>query len=130
MTKFRITRIERTDYILDRSDVERLLAYGVGEADKYTDEQLARELLQNLPLQYPDDEPAGVGEQLADGFTGHAHEDEFEVEHDYGYALLGESDTKGLTSNCEVQGCTLPVTHNVDGDQLCAEHYHEHWADK
>jgi hypothetical protein len=31
---------------------------------------------------------------------------------------------------CEVQECSATVTHNVDGDQLCAGHFDEHWAHK
>jgi hypothetical protein len=31
---------------------------------------------------------------------------------------------------CESQACTQPVAHEVDGDQLCVQHYQEHWARK
>ena len=34
MARFRVTRIQRTDYILSREDVEKLLVYEVGEADE------------------------------------------------------------------------------------------------
>lgn len=87
MAKFRITRIQRTDYVLDRLDVERLLAYDPGDADEYSDEQLARELLGCLPERYPEGEPPGVGEVLAEDYAGSAQEeDEYEVEHHYGEA--------------------------------------------